>query len=161
MTASVPNLHVSTKSKVTGAATVVINSRTDRNHAGQFKVKAAVSFDPASDNYPTGTIRIAVDLSDSLKATFTSTSIELINSFGKHNPTIIFTGRCKVALQEEQSEPNGCKYWVIIADNTTDSQRATPDIVGFVITDRSGSRIAYGTGPVTEGDLVVDSGSGA
>ncbi len=158
MTASVPNLHVSTMSQVTGSASVFIKSRSDEYpHAGEFKVKASVIFDPASNNYPTGTIRITVDLSDSIKATFTSKSIEVINSFGKHNPTIIFTGRCNVALQEQISEPKGCKYWVIIADNKADNQSGTPDIVGFVITDRTGSRIAYGTGPVKEGDLVVSS----
>lgn len=155
MTASVPNLHVSTKSKVSGGAEVLIQSRVDAVHTGVFSVKVAVEFDPGSSEYPTGEIRFTVDLSDSIKATFTSSSIDLINSFGKHNPTIIFTGRCKVELQEKVTIPKGCKYWVIIADNKFGDKKGTPDIVGFVITDRTGSRIAYGTGPVKTGDLAV------
>jgi hypothetical protein len=159
MSVSVPNLHVSTSSKVTGSAMVFISSRADPDHVGEFEVNASVSFNPASDNYPTGRIKIAVDLTESLKATFASTSIELINSFGKHNPTIIFTGRCTADLQDKESEPKGCKYWIIIADNLANDQRETPAIVGFVIIDRTGSRIAYGTGPVKQGRLVVDSGA--
>lgn len=156
MITSVPNLHVSTESKVEGSAAVFIQSRKIADRTGIFKVKVNVKFDPASDDYPTGTIKIAVDLYDSLKAVFTSTSIELINSFGKYNPTIIFTGRCKVAQQKQKKEPKGCKYWVIIANNKRADQQGTPDIVGFVITDRTGSQVAYGTGPVKEGDLAVE-----
>ncbi len=159
MITSVPSLHVSTKSEVTGSAKVFIESRKDSGHSGVFKVRASVRFNPASDDYPTGQITISTDLSDSLKATFTSTSIELINSFGKHNPTIIFTGRCKTSLPSRVKAPKGCKYWVIIADNKRGRQRGTPDIVGFVVTDRTGKRIAYGTGPVGSGDLRVLAGA--
>jgi hypothetical protein len=43
----------------------------------------------------------------------------------------------------------------MIADNKRSEQRETPDIVGFAITDRKGNRVAYGTGPVVKGDIVV------
>jgi hypothetical protein len=157
MSTSVPNLHVSTQSRVKGSATVLIQSRADIvSHSGTFTIKVDLQFNPASDDYPTGTIKITVDLSDSIKATFASTSIELVNSFGKHNPTAIFTGRCKVVLGENAVEPKGCKYWVIIADNKSENMIGTPTIVGFVITDRAGVRSAYGMGPVKSGDLRVD-----
>jgi len=155
MITCIPNLHLSTQSKATGSATVAIVSRADISHTGIFKIEVNVIFDPVSGGYPTGTIKIAVDLSDFLKAIFTSTTVELINSFGKHNPTTIFTGRCKVP-RENIREPNGYKYWVIIADNNNEKETGTPDIVGFVVTDRTGNRIAYGMGPVKNGDLTVD-----
>jgi hypothetical protein len=31
----------------------------------------------------------------------------------------------------------------------------TPDIVGFAIHDRTGTRIAYGTGPLKSGDFEI------
>jgi hypothetical protein len=161
MITCVPSLHLSTNSSVTGSATVTILSRADNPvppnvpHSGTFKIDVNVQFDPGTDDYPTGTIQITADLTDSVKASFHSTTIELINSFGKHNPTTILTGRCRVALGEHTIEPKGCKYWVIIADNKVENQRGTPDIAGFVVTDRVGNRIAYGMGPVTNGFLTV------
>lgn len=94
MVTSIPAFHVSDLSKVEGSGDVFINSRKDAVSSGVFAVKLAVHFDPAVDDYPVGTLQIKVDLSDSAKGTFTATSIELINSYGKHNPTIYLTGRC-------------------------------------------------------------------
>lgn len=153
MNTSVSDLNTSTNSKVKGAAAILIQSRKDPNHSGTFNINVSVKFDSAVDDYPTGTIKINVDLSDSAKAKVTSTFIEQINSFGKHNPTTILTGRCKVALQEGTNETLGCKYWIIIADNKSEDQNGTPDIVGFVVIDRSGNRIAYGIGPVIKGNF--------
>jgi hypothetical protein len=155
MSTSVPDLHVSSKSSAKGSAVIPISSRQDAVHAGRFTVKLDVTFDPGSDQYPAGTIDIKTDLSDSLKATFSAASIELINSFGKHNPTVFLTGRCKATLEEHAQLPEGCKYWIMIADNKLANASRTPDIVGFVVIDRTGTRIAYGTGPVETGDISV------
>ena len=149
---SIPNLHISTFGGVKAEVTVYIQSRDDFTHAGTFIVQAAIQFDPSSADYPTGEIRITVDMSDSAKAIFNSTSIELINSFGKHNPTIVFTGRCEMKPQEKIPEFKGCKYWMFIADN-----RKSPSIIGFVIIDNTGRRIAYGTGTIKSGRLEVQS----
>jgi hypothetical protein len=99
-------------------------------------------------------VRIDVDLSDSFKGSADATSIEQVNSFGKHTPTSVITGRCKVNLQEAGTAPLGCRFWLLIANNKTSSQQGTADVVGFVIYDRNGNRVAYGTGPL-EGDIVV------
>ena len=152
--ASVPSLHVSTQSKVKGSAKIFIQSRKDVAHSGVFSIEVSVGFDPAADEYPGGSLVIKADLSDSAKATFTATSVELINSFGKHNPTVVLTGRCKIQMDAAQV-PKGCRYWVIIANNKPADVKATPDVVGFVVNDRAGNRVAYGTGPVESGDLDV------
>src|SRR5204862_1577231 len=113
------------------------------------EIKISVAFDSLTMDYPAGNISIKTNLSDSVKGVFTSTSIEIINSFGKHTPTIFLTGRCTLKLSEDIARPKGCRYWLMIADNrAAEGGRGTPDIIGFAIHDRLGNRVAYGTGSV-------------
>jgi hypothetical protein len=154
-TTSIPAFHVSDISKARGSGDVFIQSRKDTApSSGIFSVRLDVHFDPVPDNYPAGSLIIKVDLSDSVKGAFTATSIELINSYGKHNPTIYLTGRCNV--EATGHVPKGCRYWLMIANNKkADDPHGTPDIVGFAIHDCTGTRIAYGTGPVKSGDFDI------
>lgn len=147
---SIPAFHVSDKSKVKGDGEVYIKSRDDAATSGSFKIKISASFDPAVNDYPTGTVVISTSMSDSFNAVFESTSIELINSYGKHNPTVYLTGRCKTSAS---GAAKGLRYWVMIANNCQNND-GTPDIVGFVIHDNNGSRVSYGTGPL-KGNIVV------
>lgn len=57
-------------------------------------------------------------------------------------------------MQEQAEAPVGCRFWLLIADNRKSNDEKTPDIVGFVIYDRKGNRVAYGTGPL-DGDIEV------
>lgn len=154
---SIPSLHVSTKSKADGAATIFISSRQDATHSGEFDVRISVNFDLPIAEFPAGSLTLRTNLTDSVKANFTATTFDLINSFGKHNPAVYITGRCRVDLLEHVELPKGCRYWIMIANNKTPNAptNATPDIVGFAIHDRFGNRVAYGTGPVRNGDLTV------
>ena len=44
----------------------------------------------------------------------------------------------------------------MIADNKRkDEEEGTPDIIGFLVVDKDGRRVAYGTGPVAAGDIDV------
>ena len=156
-TVSIPAFHVSDKSQAKGQGDVLIQSRKDVAHTGIFSVELSVQFDPAVDEYPTGNIQIKVDLTDSAKGVFIASSIELINSYGKHNPTVYITGRCK---DDINPDAKGCRYWLMIANNRAPSPAGavvpgTPDIVGFAVHDNLGNRIAYGCGPVRTGDFVV------
>lgn len=152
-TVSIPAFHVSDQSAVKGSGEIFIASRKDAVSSGVFTVKLSVSFNPAVDEYPTGSINIRVDLSDGAKGTFNSTSIELINSYGKHNPTVFMTGRC---ADDINPDAKGCRYWLEIANNkNANDPQGTPDIVGFAVHDRLGNRIAYGCGPVRAGDFEV------
>ncbi|MEJ7767777.1 MAG: hypothetical protein WKF89_08190 [Chitinophagaceae bacterium] len=155
MSISIPALHVTTKASVKGSARVFIESRKDATHPGTFDIKIDVRFDASLDDYPVLTSLIITsqmnDASGPALVTYTATTIELMNSYGKYNPTIFFTGRCRSSFQELK----GCKYWVMIANNKPVGTQGTPDIVGFAITDRNGTRVAYGTGPVQSGDLDV------
>lgn len=158
MSTSIPAFHVSDASKVDGSGDVFIASRMVGASSGVFTVKLSVHFDPLGvDDYPTGAVLIKTDLSDSAKGTFNATSIELINSYGKDNPTVYLTGRCSAEPAAGGPAPRGLRYWLMIADNkkaTTDTH-GTPDVVGFAIHDRTGARIAYGTGPLKSGDFTV------
>ena len=155
MTIQISNFHISDKSRVAGDGKVkLVPHRQDVNHGGVFGVRMDVVFDPAANNYPAGSVRIDVDLTDSFKGQAVSTLIEQVNTFGKHTPTAVVTGRCDVTLRESGTAPLGCRFWLLTANNKKPNEQGTPDIVGFVVYDRNGSRVAYGTGPL-DGDIEV------
>jgi hypothetical protein len=57
-----------------------------------------------------------------------------------------------VGVAQEQ----GCRYWLMIADNVGHTTTApTPEVVGFLIFNGQGKRVAYGTGPVSSGHITV------
>jgi hypothetical protein len=152
---SVPAFHVSDISKASGFGEVFIQSRKDAVSSGVFLVRLNVKFEPPVDNYPAGPLTIEANLSDSIHGLYTATSLELINSYGKHNPTVYITGRCDVKTVAENT-PQGCRYWLMIANNKQGSDKeGTPDVVGFAVHDRTGTRVAYGTGPLKSGDFSI------
>ena len=157
MNMSIPAFHVSDASKATGNGDVFIASRKDAIASGVFAVRLAAHFDPMVDDYPAGSLTIKADLSDSLRGTFTATSIELINSYGKHNPTVYLTGRCTSdAAVGTAPPPKGLRFWLMLVDNKgPDANAGTPDVAGFAIHDRKGVRVAYGCGPLKTGDFKI------
>ncbi len=50
--------------------------------------------------------------------------------------------------------PNGCQFWLMLVDNGSDQAKA-PDLVAFLVSGRSGKRLAYGTGPIQQGDISI------
>jgi hypothetical protein len=94
-----------------------------------------------------------IDMSDSSIVYFNSTTIEALSSTGKHSPTAYIMGRCEAQGPERNFQ--GCHYWITLADNGREGDRGTPDVVGFLVLDGEGNRIAYGTGPVLEGDISI------
>lgn len=152
-TVSIPAFHISDKTRVKGDGKIFIASRQDALSGGTFTVKADVQFDPAVDSYPIGNLSIETDMSDGAKTLFKSSSVELINSYGKHNPTAVLTGRCEAAAS---AGIKGARFWLMIANNSNGGVTGTPDIVGFAIHDRTGNRIAYGMGPLQAGNFDID-----
>ena len=152
MSIQIPNLHTSNRTQVNvrEGATVFIARRKDAApHAGTFKVKGILQFNPATDAYPSGTMKIDVDLNDSVQAVFTITTVEQLDTTGKATPTAYASGRCTADLGPKQA---GLRYWIMFCDNKSPNDKETPDIISFLIFDRAGKRVAYGTGPVVEGD---------
>lgn len=147
----IPTLQVCNKTVASGSALVKIAKRQDGLHTGSFKISLDLSCDPAGTGYPTGSVQITgLSMSDSIvQGAITSTSLEQVTTTGKHTPTLYLNGRCKAA-----SAP-GCRFWLLVADNKPAGGSGTPDIVSFLVFDATGKRVAYGTGPVADGDLQV------
>jgi hypothetical protein len=157
MSLQIPSLHVSNHSKAKGYAEVFIKSRQDATHAGAFKVELDVHFDPTVDVYPSGSIDLNISLLDSLRCLIKATTLEQVNTYGKLNPTLYATGRCDVQPEEESPKVFGCRYWLMVAKNSLkENSKESPGVIGFLIYDRSGLRIAYGTGPMRTGIIAVD-----
>ena len=152
MSIQIPNLHTSNRSLIEGRASVFIRRRKDAAHAGVFTVEGTIKFDPAVDAYPSGNMRIRVDLSDSEKGVFKVTTVEQVDTMGKHTPTLYASGRCSF---DGDTKVVGARYWLMMADNKRGQDEETADVIGFLVFDRNGKRVAYGTGPVREGDIVV------
>ena len=114
--------------------------------------QAHLAFNPATGTYPTGTMNIDVDLSDSAKGVFSVKTVEQLDSIGKHTPTLFATGRCSADIDRRAV---GLRYWLMLVDNKRTRVPQTPDVISFLIYDRAGKRVAYGTGPVAKGDVVV------
>jgi hypothetical protein len=146
----IPTLQVCNATAAKGEAAVKITSRADATHSGSFKVRLELKCDP-KDGYPVGSLTLAgISMSDSIvQGTLTATTFEQVTSTGKHTPTLYVNGRCKA------NGLNGCRYWLMIANNRKAGGQGTPDIVSFLAFDGTGKRVAYGTGPVTDGDLDV------
>jgi hypothetical protein len=147
--AQIPTLQVCNQTRVEGRAAVEIVSRSDAIHSGIFKIGIEVKCDPRGLPYPAGGLQIDVDMSDSIvQGTIIGETIEQLTSTGKHSPTAYLSGRCSAR------EVSGCRYWLTLADNGR-AQEGTPDVVGFLVFDGAGNRVAYGTGPVVDGDIAV------
>ncbi len=146
----IPTLQVCNPTGVGGNATVVIQSRQSGTHAGKFGIRIELDCDSGGDGYPSGGFTMNVDMSDSIiTGTIESTSLEQVTTTGKHSPTAYLNGRCKA------DNVRGCRFWLMLADNKQANAQGTPDVVGFLIFDGKGNRVAYGTGPVVDGDIKV------
>jgi hypothetical protein len=120
--------------------------------------KLDVHYDPGTDAIPLGGFVLRIDLDESPNTIVESETVDQLTSYGKHTPTMAMSGRCKVHQPNSKEQPTGCRYWVLIANNTREPlEKRTPDIVSFLVVKKTGERIAYGTGTVVEGDVQVTS----
>jgi len=147
----IPTLQVCNQTQVKGKALVKIANRSDAVHAGTFTVLIDMKCKPDGTGYPLGTFEIIdLSMSDSIvQGVISAVTFEQVTSTGKHSPTVYLNGRCKA------ENVRGCRFWVMIADNKGARQKGTPDVVGFLVLNGAGKRVAYGTGPVVEGDIAV------
>ena len=145
-----PTLQVSNKTDVSGKGRVEIydRGRTDANPFGSFKIGIEAHCDPP--DYPEGSLKMSIDLSDGFMGVVESKTFYQLTSMGKHTPTAFLSGTCNV------SGYKGCRFWLMIANNKGKPEDKTPDIISFLIMDGKGNRVAYGTGPVVEGDIKID-----
>jgi hypothetical protein len=138
-------------------ATVTILGRKAGAFTGTFTVTVKVTCD--ANGYPTGSLSISgISMTDSaVQGTITATTFDQLTSTGRDTPTAYMTGRCTAQTAAGLPQVSGCRYWIMFADNSKPGTPApgTPDIVGFLVFDKAGKRVAYGTGPVTKGNIDV------
>jgi hypothetical protein len=156
MSIQIPNLHTSNKTGVNfEAAKVFINRLKDASHTGEFILRGSFSFNPATDAYPSGNLTIEVNLKDSVKDTVFIKTVEQLDTTGRDTPIAFATGRCTVGKIPTKLTLSGCRYWLMMADNKSIKEEQTPDVISFLVYDRNGKRVAYGTGPVVKGDVTI------
>ena len=138
---------------VSGKTGGVWESRRDAQHSGRF----VVTFDlDCTDGIPA--VRIAnleiraqelADNDPGIGPIIWGESVEQLVSIGPAmTPTVFVVGSCK------GGGSTGCRFWMMLVDNGPDQAKA-PDLIAFVVTDGSGKRLAYGAGPIGEGDLRI------
>jgi hypothetical protein len=137
---------------VSGNATVFIASRSP---LGKFSVSVEIAC--GADGYPAGALSMtSISMNDStVQGTITATTFEQLTSTGRVTPTAYLTGRCSYTTVTGVVVKDG-HYWIMFADNhSAGSAAGTPDVISFLVFDKTGKRIAYGTGPVQQGDIKV------
>ncbi len=165
MNPQIPTIQPPSHIHVKGQAQVSITSRSGPGVAGTFNINVDVGFDPAVNDYPTMNppvnLRIEnIRLTDSIQGTAVATVLFQLTSIGTATPTAWISGRCNFDPSGPVPAPGmkGCLFWLMIANNRGPRPSVppgTPDVVSFVILDKSGTLFAYGTGPVVAGDLQV------
>jgi len=156
-TLQVCNLTPNMSIKSTPTAKVTTLSRKDASHSGTFTVTVSVSCD--ANGYPAGSLNISgISMTDSsVQGTVTATTFEQLSSTGVATPTAYLNGRC--TFPSAAGVVSGGPYWILFADNkqllTPAPVPTTPDIISFLVIDKTGKRIAYGTGPVTSGNVDI------
>lgn len=148
----IPTLQVCNKTRAVGQGVVRINRRADANSSGSFNVVIDLRCDPQQNTpFPVGAFRLLnISMSDSIvQGNIMSTTIEQVTTTGKHTPTVFLNGRCQV------QNVSGCRFWAMIADNKPSGAQGTADVVSFLVFNGSGQRVAYGTGPLVQGDVDV------
>lgn len=147
----IPTLQVCSPMKVEGEAKVEMTGRgLAPGIPGVFHVNIGVHLDPADpDGYAEGWLKIYAEMSDTAQDEMViyGVTFDQVTRVGKHTPTAYLSGRCEVPGYL------GCRFWMMVADNGPGWR--TPDVIGFLVFDGKGMRLAYGTGPVVDGDIEV------
>ena len=182
----IPTLQVCNATKIDGRAKVEIGSRSDATRPGSFGIVLDVQCDPR-EGFPQGKVELArIAMTDStVQGLIVATTIDQVTSTGKHSAMAFLSGRCRVRhngplpaepLPADLPDVNptgvrpiphhpfsGCRYWITLADNRDGDNAVGPpsetsDVVGFLVINGRGRRIAHGMGPVVSGNISVSHG---
>lgn len=151
----IPTLQVCNDTRVEGGGAVFLASRQGPP-SGTFTIQIKLNCNPNGLGYPGGALSMEIDLTDSDIVYLEAINFEQVTTTGKDTPTAYMNGRCKAFDVKGLSVP-GCRFWLMVADNLNPNSEnpETPDIVGFLVFDGTGTRRSYGTGPLVKGDIFV------
>jgi hypothetical protein len=140
---------------------VHIPSRMPGGFTGNVTVYVSAQCDP-NTGFPTGALTLsALSMNDTLAGltSITSSHIDQITSTGTANPTAYMSGQCTAQIVSVfgMFTTESCHYWIMFVSGATNSATNIPgpDIVSFLVFDKTGKRIAYASGPVTSGTGVI------
>lgn len=154
----IPTLQVCNGTTSGGSGTVQIISRQDATHTGKATVSIQMGCDVNGNGYPSGSLSLGISFTDSTATAVTATTVEQYTTTGKHSPTLYANGRCNATVPGITGAATTvpCHWWLTIANNRPGgSAGGTPDVVGFLVVDKAGKRLTYGTGPLVVGDINV------
>jgi hypothetical protein len=149
----IPPLLVGNNTQVKGKATVNLGVQ------GSFMLEIDVRCDQTTNGFPKGSLNFTVPTTGESLLQGPLTVGERANpvyfnqltSTGNKAPTAFLLAMCEGTTTKPVFHG---WIWIMIADNKLSGSKL-PDIVSFLVLDTSGKRVAYGTGPVTSGDLTV------
>jgi hypothetical protein len=159
-TMQVCNLSGATSVLSAGSPLVHIPSRAPGGFTGNVNIRVAAGCDPTT-GFPVGSVSLFnVSMNDPSPAGFvgsiSSVQIDQLTFTGTVNPTAYMAGKC-IAQSASTAGAVGtipCHFWVLFAHTSGPNDTAPslgPDIVSFLVVDKSGKRLAYATGPVVAG----------
>lgn len=150
----IPTLQVCNRTVVEGGGVVHLSDREDSGASitGTVSFEIGIKCDPKELPFPDGGFVLKVDMTDSIIGEVQALSLEQVTTTGKHTPTAYWNGRC------ESEEVRGCRFWMMATDNS-ENLSGTADILGFLVFNGEGQRVAYGTGPIVDGDIHVEATS--
>jgi hypothetical protein len=152
----IPTLQVcNVPSVVSGTGTVTIVARQAGGFTGSFTVQVDLGCNTTT-GYPSGSLTISgISMNDStIQGTVVATTIDQLTTTGKTTPTAYLNGRC--TADTAPAPIPGCRYWIMFADNNNVAgTQGTHDVISFLIFNKNGQRVAYGTGPVVSGHITV------
>ena len=167
-TMQVCNVSGATSVQSAGSPLVHIPSRAPGGFTGNVNIRVLAGCDPTT-GFPVGSVSLFnISMNDPSPAGFvgsiSSAQIDQITFTGTVNPTTYMAGKC-IAQTASTAGAVGtipCHFWVLFA-HTGGANDPTPalgpDIVSFLVVDKTGTRLAYATGPVVAGSgtLIVAS----
>ena len=149
----IPQLQTCKNQYVGGKATGFIASRKDESHTGEFGIAVDVRCRQGQIERGIGTLSIdAFNLNDTqVRHRISVDHLDQLTSVGKAaTPTVFLSGTCTV----DREDVPGCRFWLMLVDNGSNMTEA-PDIIGFLVIDGTGKRIAYGTGTLKAGEIQI------
>ena len=141
-----------------GVPQVHIPSRVPGGFTGSVDVKVGATCD--ANGFPAGAVTLsALSMNDSLaEGVISSVRIDQITSTGTVNPTAYLSGLCLAQIGSAAGTVTRipCHFWILFAHAGSPNEPTSVggvgvDTVSFLVFDKTGKRIAYGTGQVTAG----------
>jgi hypothetical protein len=150
---SPPQLQACSNLHVGGKAAGTWEGQRDTHHSGQFQLTIDLGCSGDTPGVEVRNLELqARDLAGSdpgIERVISADGIVQLASAGPAmTPAVFITGSC------QGGGSTGCRFWLMLVDNDAGQAKAQ-DFAAFLVTDGTGARLAYGAGPIDEGDISI------